>query len=140
MKSSSGIFTLSENRYNTGVKSDFSQWLERQYLAWQASEGERRTISEFAAWLGFKQSIVSLWMNGDRKPGQDSADRIAIKLGGEVYALLGLRPSDGRLINIQANWTQLTDSQRASLDQLVAGYLRENTQKYTESGSEDSAE
>jgi hypothetical protein len=131
---------LSENRYNTGVKSDFSQWLERQYLAWQASEGKRRTIGEFSSWLGFKQPIVTMWMNGDRKPGQASADRLAIKLGGEVYALLGLQPSDNRLVNIQANWPHLTDAQRASLDQLVTGYLRENAQKYLAPGSDDSAE
>ncbi len=112
------------------AKTEFSKWLECQYLEWQTSSGHRQTVSEFAKWLGFKQSIVSLWMNGDRTPGQASADRLALKLGREVYDLLGLEPADPRRVRISEIWQYLTDNQRDKIMQQVDHYLRENSVGY----------
>jgi len=112
------------------VKREFSRWFERKFVEWQNSTGKRKTIDEFAKWLGFKQPIVSLWMSGDRSPSQYSADRIALKLGDEVYTLLGLQPSDMRLVGIEVNWDRLTDSQRTDLHQLADRFVRENAADY----------
>lgn len=88
-------------------------------------------MSKFAKWLGFKQSIVSLWMNGDRTPGQASADRLALKLGREVYDLLGLQPADLRLVNVEVNWENLSDAQRARIAEQVERYVKENSLDYS---------
>lgn len=119
------------------MKSKFSNWLERQYIEWQIQAGHRKTISEFAEWLGFRQSIVSLWMNGDRTPGHDSADRLALRLGSQVYDLLGLTPSDLRRVHIDEVLKYLTDDQINNIVNQVDRYLRENSQDYDTSSKND---
>lgn len=108
-------------------QSKFSRWFESKYLEWQAETHSRQSIDDFAKWLGFKRAIVGFWMNGDRTPGQASADRLALKLGSEVYELLNLEPSDLRLVQIEENWDHLTELQRAQLEKQVNRYVRENS-------------
>ena len=40
--------------------------MNKRYLEWQQKIQERKTITEFADYLGFPQSTVSFWMNGAR--------------------------------------------------------------------------
>jgi len=81
------------------AKSQFAAWFEDQYLDWQKAAGGRRTVTEFAALLGFGKVIVGQWMNDQRKPGYESACVIADKLNTmKVFDLLGFeRPSEGWL-------------------------------------------
>ena len=62
----------------------FSQYLEMKYLEWQQKQGGRKTIAEFAAYLGIAQTTASSYMNGVRKPEGEKLQRIAEKLGIEV--------------------------------------------------------
>jgi transcriptional regulator with XRE-family HTH domain len=70
---------------------DFGKWLTGKYLVWQVELGERKTLTEFAEYLGVSQSTVSAWMLGDHKPkSSQNVARLADKFGYEVYDLLGL--------------------------------------------------
>lgn len=70
---------------------DFGKWLTGKYLVWQLELGERKTLTEFAGYLGVSQSTVSAWMQGDHKPkSSQNVAHLADKFGYEVYDLLGL--------------------------------------------------
>lgn len=74
----------------------FSQYLEMKFLEWQSKEGGRKTVKEFAGFIGVSQSTISSWWNGIRVPEGENIQKIAIKLGIEVYDVLGIQRPDPR--------------------------------------------
>jgi len=70
---------------------DFSEWITRQYLQWQEEQGRRRSVKDFAAYLGVPQQALSCWMSGAYRPkGMRNVTHLAEKLGPEVYERLDL--------------------------------------------------
>lgn len=69
--------------------TNFASWLENQFLDWQKQQRKRRTAGEFAEWLGFENMTVNRWLNGKRRPTRGNAQALALKLGLEVYDVLG---------------------------------------------------
>lgn len=100
----------------------FSQFLERKYLEWQQREGGRKTVKEFAAYIGVSQSTISMWWNEDRKPEGDNLRKLAEKLGIEVYDILGIPRPDSDLLYLQSIWQDLDPEKRR--------ILREQGEKY----------
>ena len=58
----------------------FNQWLEQQYLAWEAETEQRQTLRAFADYLNISNSMLSHYLSGGREPSQESLDKIADKL------------------------------------------------------------
>lgn len=78
--------------YNAVV--NFPEYIEKKYLEWQTQQGKRKSIEEFAVFLGVSQPTLSLWMNGRRKPSERIADHLANILGNEIYDVLEIeRPN-----------------------------------------------
>jgi len=72
----------------------FSDFLEQKFIEWQMQEKGRKTIVQFAAFLGVSQPILSMWMNGRKRPGTENIKMLAEVFGLEVYDSLGLpRPN-----------------------------------------------
>jgi len=67
-----------------------AEWLKHKYLQWQLSIGDRRSISQFAEYLGVPQPSLSEWMGNKYLPRGTSVAKIAEKLGYEVYDVLGI--------------------------------------------------
>lgn len=91
---------------------DFRQFLEMKFLEWQKESGGRKTVSEFAAYLGVSQQSVSNWWNNLRIPQGENVDKIAKKLGIEVYDILGIDRPDPDLYFIEKAWEFLSPQQR----------------------------
>ena len=109
------------------VKSEFARWIEGKFLDWQATQRERKSIEEFADWLGFKRPTVVQWMNDQRKPGPENIRTLALKLGLEAYDVLDLPRPDPELFRIEAVWEALPDQERirlANLAEDLAGHAR----------------
>lgn len=73
----------------------FHDWFERKYHEWRGDT--RKSMSQFAAYLGVSQATVSAWLNGTRRQPNTPkmAATLAAKLGPEIYDLLGrTRPTD----------------------------------------------
>lgn len=51
---------------------NFPEYLEKKYLEWQNSLGRRKTVEEFAAWLGVSRPLMTMWLNGKRRPGAEN--------------------------------------------------------------------
>ena len=74
-----------------------SKWLTNRFLDWQRDQGELKSVSEFAEFLGVSQSVASKWLNGVQPPKGLYVERLAEKLGIEIYDVLGLeRPATPR--------------------------------------------
>lgn len=74
--------------------SQLGKWLRNKYLEWQLSEGDRRTVVEFAEYLGVPQPSLSEWMGGKYAPRGRSVAKLGGKLGFEIYDILDVpRPA-----------------------------------------------
>lgn len=68
---------------------DFSDWLNKKFVEYRGDT--RRTISDFAAYIGVRQPVMSNWMKkGGNTPKNVNLLKIAKALGPEVYDVLGL--------------------------------------------------
>jgi transcriptional regulator with XRE-family HTH domain len=68
----------------------FSVYLENKYLDWQKSGGGRRSLTDFAEYLGVDKGVLSNWMNAKRVPNGASIPLLVGKFGPTVYDTLGL--------------------------------------------------
>lgn len=81
------------------IKMNFPQYLEYKYLEWQQVVGERKTVRQFAEYIGVSASSITMWWKGKRVPEGDNVRRLADKLGIEVYDVLEIpRPDSSRFI------------------------------------------
>jgi len=70
--------------------NNFSSWITRKYVEWQAKEGRRTTIEEFTAYLGTSRPLVNMWMNGNKKPGKENIKILSELFGNEIFDILEL--------------------------------------------------
>ncbi len=124
-----GFYTIKNKVIKYAQMSNFPKYLERKFLEWQQQQGERKTVEEFAAYLGFSQPIVSFWMNGRRKPNQLSVELLAGVFGLEVYDALELPRPDADLHYIQTQWDNLTPEERHSIKQQAEKYAQKQLAK-----------
>ena len=80
-----------------GEPVSVGSWLTRHFLDWARKEGRRKTIREFAAYLGINEVFVGKWMRGEREPRNSHVIALANKFGDEIYDILGWpRPRAGK--------------------------------------------
>jgi DNA-binding XRE family transcriptional regulator len=120
-----------ENDYmNTNMKyPDFARRLSQ---AWKECEEAPEKQTPLAKWLGFSQPTVNDWLNGKGLPSLDTAIRLAIKFNVcAEWLVTGRGPKyPGEEVSLQhyINVADLTDDQRALINQMVAQF----TPKITE--------
>jgi hypothetical protein len=42
--------------------SKFPDWITKAFLEWQTQQGKRKTLEEFAAFIGVSRPLVNMWM------------------------------------------------------------------------------
>lgn len=102
------------------------EYLTRKYLGWQTEEGERKTLEEFANYLGVNRSLLSFWMNGTRVPNEDNADKMAEILGNEIYDVLGMPRPNPYLQRINRVWEFLPDDVQQQIANEAEKYEAQN--------------
>ena len=93
----------------------FSEYLEKKYLDWQHEQGRRKTIEDFAAYIGVSRPLLNMWMNGKRKPGKESLKLLSEILGNEVYDILGYERPNPYLQKINQIFEYLSPEQQRKL-------------------------
>lgn len=83
------------------MKTTRERWYEfinQKYFDWRGNT--RKTISEFADWLGMPQGQLSQYMRkGGRIPtGQTVINRLSRRYGAEIYEVLGIPVPDDSLL------------------------------------------
>lgn len=103
----------------------FSSWLLKHYLDRQNRLGERKSLTEFAAWIGVSQPVISNYLNGKREPGEDNAYLFYLKFGEEVYEILDMEPPDFLLRYVRASWHLLPEDAKQAIKDIVRQALEE---------------
>lgn len=105
----------------------FSQYIELKFLEWQQEQGGRKTVKEFAKYLGVAQSTISMWWNNEeREPDGEYLRKIAEKFGIEVYDILGKPRPDEDLLYLQSVWETLPSEERRAIRERVKKYASKN--------------
>jgi len=113
----------------------FSDFLEQQFLAWQQKAGKRKSLEQFAAYLGVSQPLLSLWMSGRRKPGSENIGLLAELFGPEIYDALALPRPDPDLQTLSRLWPRLPEATRHAIREQAEKYVTQNEQSSPQSQS-----
>lgn len=105
---------------------NFSSWITRKFVEWQASEGKRKTIEEFAAYLGTSRPLVNMWMNGNKKPGKENIKFLAEIFGNEIYDILDLPRPNPYQQKINRLWEFLPEEFQRRIAEEAESYETKN--------------
>ncbi len=94
-------------------------WLEQKFLEWEKSEGSHQTYYTFARYLDVGHSTLTLWISGTAVPQGEELDKVASKLGLEIYTILNA-PAPGPLAAITSNFHLLPTAFQSRLASAVA--------------------
>ena len=94
-------------------------WLEQKFLEWEKSEGSHQTYYSFARYLDVGHSTLTLWISGTAVPQGEDLEKVASKLGPEIYEIL-IAPAPGPLATITANFHLLPAAFQSRLASAVA--------------------
>jgi len=64
------------------------QYLDDEYWKWQSGD-RKKTLIQFAEYLGVEYGALTSWMSGIRKPKYENVVKLAEKLGPDVYDTTG---------------------------------------------------
>lgn len=102
------------------------EYLTKRYLAWQADEGERKTLEDYAKYLGVNRSLLSYWMNGSRVPSDENVKKLAFKLGNDIYDILKIDRPNPYLQTLNRLWEHLPENIQKRLAEEAEIYETEN--------------
>lgn len=106
-------------QFTMGSMENFSSWITRKFVEWQAHEGKRKSIEEFAAYLGTSRPLVNMWMNGNKKPGVENIKILAELFGNEIYDVLNLPRPNPYLQIVNRAWDNLSEELQIKISKEV---------------------
>lgn len=115
-----GLFINLAIAYN---KRMIDKYLLDHFLAWQSRLGERKTLKDFAEYLGISDKLLNHYMTGRRAPGKESVGLIYHALGDErIFEITGFDKPDSRLAFIRRNWDSISDSEKDRVMEMLSKY------------------
>ena len=101
---------------------NFQDWINQKYIDYLQTQGERRTVEEFASWIGVGKSTMSQWMNGIGTPGrQKSIDLLVSRFGEETYQVIGKQ-------KIKMNYSPISEAPADVRKRITAALSHANQQ------------
>lgn len=110
----------------------FPQWINRKFVEWQASQGKRKTVEEFAIYLGVSRPLLNMWMNGNKKPGRENINLLSEIFGNEVFDILGLPRPNPYLQRVNRVWEFLPEAIQKRIAEDAEKYETTNEVQRTE--------
>ena len=104
----------------------FSEWMTKQFVHWQAEQGTRKTLEEFAAYVGVSRPLINMWMNGNQKPGAENIKLMGELFGSEIYDVLELPRPNPHLQKINRLWEFLPEEIQIKLAKETEKYETQN--------------
>ena len=105
---------------------EFRIWLTEKYVEWRGDKfGHNSSVTAFAEYIGTKQQLMSGWMNGDFAPAKANIDKLANKLGYEIYDILDIPPEERPTrADIRAAIRRVPPENMDEILNLIEEYLR----------------
>lgn len=119
------------------VMTAFTNWLQLKFEEWEKSKGRRRqSYAEFARYLEVSAPSLNRWLMGDVAPTGDNLQKLADKLGYEIYVVLGIEPPYPQFVHeITSTYNVLSEEQRdifqEDMDKFLTDWLIEHGGKRT---------
>ena len=108
-----------------------AEWRKRQTL----TKG-KTSVSEFANFLNYSQTTVSLWLNGDREISEEALLAILSKLtellGYEIYDELEIPRPDALYEYVNENWKNAPLEERIKVAKIIRKYSNKPLPNETE--------
>lgn len=104
----------------------FPDWITRKFVEWQALQGKRKTIEDFAAYLGTSRPLVNMWMNGNKKPGKENINILAELFGNEIYDVLELPRPNPYLQKLNRVWEFIPENIQKKISEEAEKYETQN--------------
>jgi len=93
------------------MNTEFRNYLLRKMSEYDQKIGKRITQAEFADYLGVNRVSITQWLNG-KKPDIKNTQKLAMKLGEEVFDLLGYERPSIRINRLQKYYDAAPPEQR----------------------------
>ena len=105
-----------------------ADWLEKRYSEWKATQDRKHdSLSAFAIFLGIKEQLLNALVNNRRTSvSQETADKIADKLGDDIYDLVDLPRPDPLKRRVAAILDSLNDDGKQKLANYAEKLFRQN--------------
>lgn len=100
--------------------------LNKKFLEWQYQQNTRKTLDDFAEYIGVKRPLLSMWMNGARVPGEANKSRLIELFGTDAILAFGEDPD---LYYVKENWNDLPQELRHSIREQAEQYQTKNEPK-----------
>src|SRR5574340_257094 len=97
----------------------FPEFLEQKYVDWLHRNGKRKSLEEFASYLGVSQPLISHWLSGHRRPGPANIKMLAEVFGPEVYDSLGLQRPNPLQAYAARNWDRLPPKEQRKISEII---------------------
>lgn len=106
--------------------SEFSDWITRKFVEWQATQGRRKTIEEFATFIGVSRPLVNMWMNANQKPGKENIKLLAKIFGVDVYDALNMDRPNPYLERANQSWEFIPEERQKQIAEEAEQYAAQN--------------
>lgn len=111
---------------NTPASTPFQQKLFDKFIEFQKAEGERKTLKEFAAYIGIGEKYFNLLLNGKRPPSDNVIDTLAEFFRDlSFYDVTGRERPRLRLNYVQKHWDEVEPEDKNRIAELVSRYTDE---------------
>jgi len=106
------------------------RFLTEKYFDWAREKGDRRTKDkDFAQYLGVPIASYNQWVNGYRLPNYENAIKLSLKLGPEIFDILGYDRvtaiNDPDLQVVVEKWGKLNGDYKDYIRDLIDKYIQE---------------
>lgn len=101
------------------VKTKVSEWLEKDILNWQASEGKKKKKAQYADHIGVSESTLNNWIYKGTRPELEQVLKIASKRGPGIYDAMDISRPNPLLQIVIDNWGILPDELQSRIAEQV---------------------
>jgi len=111
----------------------FNMWIQIMYLDWQSNVVRgRASLDEFADYIGYSRSLVSMWMSGKRLPTEEGIKRLAELFGDEIYDVLGIPRPNPFLQKLNRIWENIPPDKQQQLVEQAEQFEIKNEEQLQE--------
>lgn len=116
---------------------NFQDWLEQKYTEWEQPQPTRQSYYNFARYLDVGHTALTQWVSGVSQPTGDDLAKLAAKLGGDIYAVLGLPSPLLSNQGLAASLIKLPSALRGRLINAITETQHEITQRKLDTESNE---
>jgi transcriptional regulator with XRE-family HTH domain len=102
---------------------DIKDLLLEHFLAWQTREREKKTLKQFAEFVGMSPQQLNHYWTGKRAPTSEISDLFYGVFGDErFYTLAGYEVPDHRLQFLNKHWSEFDENDKTKIIELFNHY------------------